>query len=269
MKKVLGILGGMGPLASAEFLKTIYEFNLADREQDMPACFLYSDPTIPDRTEAIASGLDELLLNDLIAVLETLYLLGVDKIVIPCITIHYFLPKVPSILRDKIVSLVELILEEVLNRQERQLLLCTKGTLNAGIFQQHKLWKWVKPYIIIPQAEYEQIHHLIYQIKKEGIQKSTLVFLNTLLKKYEVNSFIAGCTEFHLLTKYLIQHDARYYRVVDPLLIMATDLRRFIDPQPNNRSFITVDRECARLLIPSMNVNQNQFLSDGRYATNT
>jgi aspartate racemase len=241
MKKVLGILGGMGPLASAEFLKTIYEFNLADREQEMPACFLYSDPTIPDRTEAIANGLDELLLNDLITVLETLYLLGVDKIVIPCITIHYFLPKVPSILREKIVSLVDLILEEVLNRQEHQLLLCTRGTLNACIFQQHRVWKWAEPYIIVPQAEHKQIHNLIYQIKKEGIQKSALVFLNTLLNKYEVNSFIAGCTEFHLLAKYLIQHHAQYYRIVDPLLIIATNLRRFIDLQPHDADLITVD----------------------------
>ncbi|MBD2309510.1 amino acid racemase [Chroococcidiopsis sp. FACHB-1243] len=241
MKKVLGILGGMGPLASAEFLKTIYEFNLADREQEMPVCFLYSDPTIPDRTEAIANGLDDLLLNDLITVLETLYLLGVDKIVIPCITIHYFLPKVPLILREKIVSLVDLILEEVLNRQEHQLLLCTQGTLNACIFQQHRLWKWAEPYIIVPQAEHKQIHNLIYQIKKEGIQKSALAFLNTLLNKYEVNSFIAGCTEFHLLAKYLIQHNARYYRVVDPLLIIATNLRKFIDLQSHDTDFITID----------------------------
>jgi aspartate racemase len=254
MKKILGILGGMGPLASAEFLKTIYEFNLADKEQEMPVCFLYSDPTIPDRTEAIASGLDDLLLGDLIAALEALYLLGVNKIVIPCITIHYFLSQVPTILRNKVISLVDLILEEVLNRQERQLLLCTTGALNAGIFQQHSLWKWVEPYIIIPQAEHNQIHGLIYQIKKAGIQESTLLFLNTLLKKYEVNSFIAGCTEFHLLTKYLIQHNDRHYRVVDPLLIMATELRRFIDLQPKNAGFIAINRERDRLCLSSTKV---------------
>lgn len=266
MKKILGILGGMGPLASAEFLKTIYEFNLAEKEQDMPACFLYSDPTIPDRTEALASGLDDMLLDDLITVLETLYLLGVDKIVIPCITIHSFLAKVPPRLRDKILSLIDVILEEVLSRQERQLLLCTTGTLNAAIFQQHRLWKWAEPYIIIPQAEHQQIHALIYQIKKKGIQKSALVFLNTLLKKYEVNSFITGCTEFHLLTKYLIQHDARHYRVIDPLLIMATDIRRFLDLQTHNPNItINQKRDC---LFSSININQ-QVLLDGRYATNT
>ena len=52
MTKLLGILGGMGPLASAEFLKTIYEYGTRDLEQRSPACILYSDPTFPDRTSS-------------------------------------------------------------------------------------------------------------------------------------------------------------------------------------------------------------------------
>ena len=50
MTESLGILGGMGPLTSAEFLKTIYEVNISGPEQDAPACVLYSDPSVPDRT---------------------------------------------------------------------------------------------------------------------------------------------------------------------------------------------------------------------------
>ena len=56
MTKLLGILGGMGPLASAEFLKTIYEYGTRDLEQRSPACILYSDPTFPDRTQTIVNG---------------------------------------------------------------------------------------------------------------------------------------------------------------------------------------------------------------------
>ncbi len=246
MKKILGILGGMGPLASAEFLKTLYEFNVADTEQEMPACFLYSDPTIPDRTEALVSGSDEVLISCFIEALERLYFLGVNKIVIPCITIHHFLPMVPLFLRDKVISLVDLILEEVLKTKENHLLLCTTGTLKAGIFQQHSLWSLAEEYIILPHEEQNKIHNFIYQIKREGIKESAIPFLDRLLKKYEVNSFIAGCTEIHLLTKHLIQHDDQYLRVVDPLLIMAKELRRFIDSQPRNSGFTTNNREGDR-----------------------
>jgi aspartate racemase len=249
MNKILGILGGMGPLASAEFLKTLYEFNVADIEQEMPACFLYSDPKIPDRTEAIVTGSDEVLINCFIEALERLYFLGVNKIVIPCITIHHFLPRVPLILREKVISLVDLILEEVLKSKERHLLLCTTGTLKAGIFQQHSLWSLAEQYIIIPHEEQNKIHHFIYQIKKEAIKESAIPFIDTLLKKYEVNSFIAGCTEIHLLTKYLIQHDDQNYRVVDPLLIMAKELLRLIDSQPKNAGFTTNHRGGDRLKV--------------------
>ena len=55
-KRVLGVVGGAGPLASAEFIKTIYECSLGEREQEAPVVLLYSDPTFPDRTEALLAG---------------------------------------------------------------------------------------------------------------------------------------------------------------------------------------------------------------------
>jgi aspartate racemase len=105
MKKLLGILGGMGPLASAEFLKTIYEYNVADLEQELPACVLYSDPKFPDRTEAIISGSDDILINLMVTALESLCQLGISKVVITCVTMHYFLPLIPTRLREKVISI--------------------------------------------------------------------------------------------------------------------------------------------------------------------
>ncbi len=54
--KRLGILGGMGALASAELLYTVYRLNTTEPEQGSPVCLLYSDPSIPDRTGAILRG---------------------------------------------------------------------------------------------------------------------------------------------------------------------------------------------------------------------
>ena len=55
---VLGVVGGLGPLVSAEFLKAIYEHTSWTREQDAPRVLLYSDPTFVDRTTALLSGAD-------------------------------------------------------------------------------------------------------------------------------------------------------------------------------------------------------------------
>src|SRR4029079_293203 len=65
----LGIVGGMGPLASAEFVRTVYEYGLGEREQPSPTVLLYSDPTFPDRTDAFMSGNDAPVLEKLIDVI--------------------------------------------------------------------------------------------------------------------------------------------------------------------------------------------------------
>ena len=56
MKAVWGIMGGMGGLASAEFVRTIYEYNAREIEQDSPVLILYSDPTFPDRPQCYSSA---------------------------------------------------------------------------------------------------------------------------------------------------------------------------------------------------------------------
>src|SRR3977135_3492182 len=85
---LLGIVGGIGPLASAEFLKTIYEYSQGEPEQASARVVLYSDPSFPDRTEALLAGADAVLLEKLIEALEYLRCLSVSRIVICCVTIH-------------------------------------------------------------------------------------------------------------------------------------------------------------------------------------
>src|SRR5215213_5223714 len=70
-KAVLGVLGGMGGLASAEFVKTVYEVSggVSHREQEAPVVLMYSDPGFPDRTEAFLGGETQLLLTRLIEAL--------------------------------------------------------------------------------------------------------------------------------------------------------------------------------------------------------
>ena len=231
MKEILGILGGMGPLASAEFLKTIYDFNLGAVEQESPVCILYSDPTVPDRTEAIFNGTEEVLLDRLVKALDTLCRLGADKIVIACITMHHLLPRLPGSLRGKVISLIDLIFDEVLATEERHLLLCTSGTREADIFRSHNRWELIRPQIVFANEDDQNwVHDLILKIKTNQIDDSLWSRLDDFSERYRVDSFIAGCTEFHLLVKRLIERgNGPQYRFVDPLLILARDLKRFVN----------------------------------------
>src|SRR5918998_2718652 len=121
-KRVLGVVGGLGPLASAEFLRTIYEQSLGDLEQQSPTVIVYSDPTFPDRTEAFLAGNSEPVLAQLIDVIERLLEAGATDVVFCCMTIHYLLSRLPASLRERVISLPDIIFEHVAHTRKRHLL---------------------------------------------------------------------------------------------------------------------------------------------------
>jgi aspartate racemase len=225
--KTLGILGGMGPLASAEFLRTIYRLNITDPEQEAPLCILLSDPTIPDRTRAILDGATEELLARLGQALASLSASGAERIVIACVTVHHVLPGVPEPLRRKVISLIDLIVDEVLAAPGAHLLLTTTGTRAAGIFERHERWGEIAPRVVRPDAdEQRELHQRIYRLKKDEPDEDSLPWLEGLAARHAAEGIIFGCTELHLLHRPLARRPGGgpTARIVDPLLIAARDL---------------------------------------------
>jgi aspartate racemase len=229
-KNCLGVVGGMGPLASAEFLRTIYEYSLADRpEQDAPVVMLYSDPTVPDRTEAFLKGGDEPVLAQLNEALQCLVNLGAAKIVICCMTSHYLLPRVPASLRGRVISMLDVIFERVAEGpRRRRLVFCSNGTRKLRLFENHSRWEQFKDCIVFPdEQDQRRIHdEIIYPIKRAPALGEFASSFQSLLAKYEVDSFIAGCSEIHLLAKYFITHAEGQKAVgwIDPLDTVAREL---------------------------------------------
>lgn len=85
--KVLGVLGGMGPLASATFMLRLTLLTEAERDQDHIPAILWSDPRVPDRTAArLGAGPDPL--PWLLRGIEGLRTAGCGAIAIPCNTAH-------------------------------------------------------------------------------------------------------------------------------------------------------------------------------------
>lgn len=241
---MIGVVGGMGPLASAEFLKTIYEAAASAVEQDTPRVILYSDPTMPDRTEAILTGRDEALAARLIEVLRWLESQQVTTVVICCVTIHYLVPRLPAALRARVLSLVDVILDGVLQHRRRYLLLCTDGTRASGAFADHPLWERARPWIVMPTAaDQRQVHDLIYRLKRNRPLDETRPCLDALLPRYEVDGFIAGCTELHMLAKRIRETDGHArWECLDPLATIARLLAR--QPQPFASEVTCADSPC-------------------------
>lgn len=221
----------MGPFASTEFLKTIYELNGTHVEQELPRCILYSDPSLADRTETIRTGAKTVLSDRLVEILEKLELLGSDKIVICCVTSHHFLSSIPLRLREKIISLIDLVVDEAISRKKKHLMLCTIGSRISDVFKKHERWPEAERHIVFPSEEDQcTIHSMIYRLKTNPGDDSAIPCLEQLLEKYRLDSFISGCTEIHLLTRQLMGsgRNVNRYSFIDPLLMVASDLDRLL-----------------------------------------
>jgi aspartate racemase len=225
-RPVLGVLGGMGGLASAAFVKTIYEFSgeVAPREQDEPVVLMYSDPSFPDRTEAFLRGETQPLLTRLIDALELLGDMGASQIVICCMTLHYLLPQVPGALRERIISLTDVIFSSVESLKKKHLVISSRGTIKLELLQRHPRWEQAQHYFVFPsEAEQLQMHDLIYEVKLNRNLLEARLFVETLLARHCVNSFVAACSEIHLLARQFAPSgpERRGYGCIDPLAIIA------------------------------------------------
>lgn len=225
---VLGILGGMGPLASAAFLDTIYQLNIAGPEQTAPVCLLHSDPTFPDRTKAILSGDTRELTRRLESALKRLTAAGADRIVIACVTAHHVLPELPDELRARVISLPELVIDEALRSPRPLLLLATDGTRAAGVFERQERWGLIAPRVgFLDATDQRTLHEWIYRLKERHCPRECMEWLDSLPAKYGKEGFIFGCTELHIVHKDFERTAHRFDgRAIDPLLIAAREWRR-------------------------------------------
>ena len=225
-RAVWGVIGGMGPLASAEFIKTIYELGQEHREQDRPRVMLVSDPTVPDRTECFQNGRGHILAKRLEASMRRFASFNVTQIIVCCLTIHHVVHLLPASLQRKVLSLVEVILSDVIHRKRMHLLLCTSGSRDMRLFESHALWKQAAKYIAMPSPSDQQaVHQLIYRIKENGQSGSSdFELLRALTSRYQADSLIAGCTELHLMAKKTQASLACGIQWLDPLLIAASHI---------------------------------------------
>ena len=135
----LGVLGGMGPAATAEFQRLLAEKAPADCDQEHPRMIVYSYTAIPDRTTyLLGKGPDPE--PYLLEGLQTLEKWGADILAVTCNTAHFFLDKFQAegLIGRPLVHIVEETIRTCRERNPQGVwLTATLGTLNTGIYQRH------------------------------------------------------------------------------------------------------------------------------------
>ncbi|MFI8455298.1 aspartate/glutamate racemase family protein [Kitasatospora sp. NPDC085464] len=226
-RPLIGVIGGMGPLASTELLNTVYGLEPPEHEQLAARILLWSDPAVADRTTAIRSGTVDLVRTALEDSVDRLLTAGADRVVVACITAHPAIRLLPERLRSRCVSLVDLVFEQLAQRPGRHLVLCTRGSVLAGVFTDHERWPEFAHRLVLPDEEdQEQLHEHIYRLKRNADRLPTIDFVRALLPAYGAAAFVAGCTELHLVTRAIEDRGlTRQLPSIDPMTVIAQRIR--------------------------------------------
>lgn len=135
--RMLGVLGGMGPRATIDFIEKIYRNTPAERDQDHIDMIVSSSASIPDRTEAII-GDGEDPFPAMLRALASLELAGARLVAIPCNTAHHWHGRLQAETPMPILHIVDAaarMLDCETTKRPTVGLLATDGTLAAGIYQ--------------------------------------------------------------------------------------------------------------------------------------
>jgi len=208
MKKTIGVLGGMGPEATAVFFELVIKNTKASKDQDHIPILIWNDPRIPPRTDAILkTGPCPLPLLKEGA--KRLAAAGADFLVMPCITAHYFFSEIASASPVPMVNLIEETLNHAVRihpRLKRAGLLASTGTVKSKLFPDAFSKSAIK--ILTPLASDQNlIMDAVFGRKgakagfTSGYSRDTVIAVALRLIKRGAEAIVAGCTEIPLLLK--------------------------------------------------------------------
>ena len=206
--KIIGILGGMGPEATLDLYAKIIRATPAAKDQDHLRVIIDSNPQIPDRTPAIIAD-GENPVPTMLASGKMLESAGVDFIVIPCISAHFFLNELQQGLKVPILSAFDAVAEKI-SKEFSDVktigLISTTGTIQGGKFAQRLLQNSIAA-VVPDENDQKAVMDAIYHIK--GTQQpdvrrqcqADLIRVSQNVIKMGAQGIIAGCTEIPLELK--------------------------------------------------------------------
>lgn len=221
MKYDLGIVGGLGPLASSYLYELITKNTKARKDQEHLNIVILSHPTIPDRTAYIIGDSSDnpypYLLEDCI----TLQNMGVKMISIPCNTSCYFHEKLQGEIDVPINNLIKNTVKYIKDKGYKKVaILATEGTIKSHLYQ-NELDKNGIDYLC---PKNDEVMEIIYDYIKCGKDVDYEKVYNITKDTY-VDAIILGCTELSIL-KGKLNLGERY---IDPLEIEVKNILDFFN----------------------------------------
>lgn len=216
-RKVLGIIGGMGPMATADLFIKIIELTDAKCDSEHLHVLIDNNTDIPDRTKSILSGSDEPL-RFMAESAERLAGAGADILLLPCHIAHYYYDELQKRSRLPVINMLSVLVEAARGSDCKRLgLLATDGVVRSGIYD--KAFDGSGIELIYPDStSQEALMRLIYEQVKAGKEADTSALDSALddMTRRGAEAFILGCTELPLVFS---DRPGRHF--IDPTALLA------------------------------------------------
>lgn len=199
MPDLLGVLGGMGPLATVDFLGKLIEETPAVHDAEHVPVVVYSVPQIPDRPAAILAGAESPL-PAMLAGIRTLKRAGATLIAIPCNTAHYWYEDLAREAGVPVVHIADAACDSLAAQglgASTVGLIGTRGTIAAGFFQQRIAARGMHVVLNAEADQSECVQPAIAAVKRNDLETAHPLAVRACerLRAAGAQAIILACTE--------------------------------------------------------------------------
>jgi aspartate racemase len=218
-KKTLGIIGGVGPLATMFIGEMIVRRTAAEKDQDHVNMIITNNTTIPDRTAFILGVSNDNPVPVIVSDAHRLTAAGADVLAIPCNTAHSFYEQIQNETELPVIDMIgETVGRAVKEGAKRIGILATSGTITTGVYQEACESLGMTP--IVPDSYVQEIvMSLIYDDIKAGkpSNQQKWLIIEQAMQEAGCDKVILGCTELSVVREELDLDD----RWIDSLVVLA------------------------------------------------
>lgn len=201
MRKIVGVLGGMGPAATIHFMTRVMALTPAGADQDHVRLIVDNNGAVFDRNASIR-GEGASPGPVLAGMARGLERAGAEILVMPCNTAHAFAGEIRAAVALPFIDLIETARDEAMATGPARVgVLAADGCVEAGLYQAAFARRNVEA-LLPPPAAQARFMALLYAIKSGDLGPSTQAGMERLaneLAEAGAQVVVAGCTEVPLV----------------------------------------------------------------------
>jgi len=202
--KTVGIIGGLGPEATVDFMKRVIAATPALDDADHIRMIVDSNPKVPSRIKAIVDETGESPAPALMEMARNLESYGADVLVIPCNAAHYYYDDISAVVKIPVLDMIGLTVDAIIRENPgigSTGLLATDAVIKTTLYLKRFEQKGIALIVPVPERQ-ERLMKSIRQIKTGAYgvdEKEALQSAAARLVERKAEALVIGCTELSII----------------------------------------------------------------------